>query len=259
LLTFSGTGGHTFQGNTTVSQGTLATAGTFIASHVTVGASGTFDVSATSGGYNVTPFNSVTSSGALVGGANGFVVQGGTFTQSGGTWSTDVFHVLGSGGSVDLADLAYSTDGDLVFTFDSGGTTAIHLTDANPFALYGGGLTEWANNWEITVQGNLNPQDYPATITLLTASLYNLENLDGLLTINAKNNFNAPATFTNVSDGDEIFLGGIAGFAKYTVNYTQNSLQLDLVIGSAKAIPEPGTLSLIALALFLLRLRLRKK
>ncbi len=258
LLTLSG-GGHTFQGDTTVSQGTLATAATFIDSNVTVGASGTFDVSATSGGYAVTQFNHVTSSGALVGGSNGFVVQGGTFTQNAGTWSTDVFHVLGSGGAVDLADLAYSTDGDLIFTFDASGTTAVNLTDNNPFALYGGGLGEWANNWEITVQGNLNPQDFPSTITLMSASLYDLENLDGLLTINAKNSFNGPATFTNVADGDEIFLGGIAGFAKYEVNFSANSLDLELVPGSAQAIPEPGTLSLIGLALFILRLRLRKK
>ncbi len=64
-------------------------------------------------------------------------------------------------------------------------------------------------------------------------------------------------TYSNVQSGDKIFLSSGVALAEYTVNFSANSF--DLEFEGAFAIPEPGTLSLLGLALLVLRRQFRKR
>lgn len=257
-LTLSGP--NLLSGHTVVSQGTLALGSGLVNSpQVSVLSGATLDSTGVSGGYVVSPGAVLSSDGTLTGGTEGYVVNGGTFTQTGGSWTADIFHAQGSAGTISVADLAYSTGGEMIFTVDPGGATAVDLADSNPFALYGGGLTEFASNWELSLAGNVNAEDLPGTITLLTSSTYDLTNLDGQLTLNAKNNLNGDEAYLNIADGQTIYFGGLSSVAAYTASFTSGSLSFDLVQGSIRAIPEPGTLSLLGMSILLLRLKLRKR
>jgi autotransporter-associated beta strand protein len=244
------TGANNYTGTTTVSGGTLRLNG---ATHTAGGA------------YAVQAGATLELLGApldfrspqIVVGAGGSLSQGG-----GGAWDVnDLFHINGSGGSLQVADLADTNDGSAVlrYTVDAGGVSTLELTDASPFAQYGGSAAAWAAEWTLDVNTvfGLAEDDFPSSLGLMSSTAYDLTNLGGLLTLTAWNVGGDPFTYTNLADGQKVYVSSGSALAEYSVSFTANGF--DLVFESSRAIPEPGTLSLIGLALFVLRRHLRKR
>ncbi len=197
--------------------------------------------------------------------AASFLIAGADFSQATGVdWTTDLFHVQGSGGTIQVAELALAAGptGVLRYTVDTGGVSTVQLTAANPFAQYDAnpslGLAAWASEWTLdlnTVFG-LGNGDF-SDLNLLSSSAYDLSQLNGQLSIQAWDEINGipvPTLFNNVQQGDTLYLQGTGALAKYNVQFSASGV--DLIFASSRAIPEPGTLGLLGLALLLLRRRL---
>jgi autotransporter-associated beta strand protein len=198
-------------------------------------------------------------------GSSYVVSSGASFLQTAGTWvlaanANNLFHINGSGGTVQVADLADSSDGTAVlrFTLDAGGVSTLQLTDATPFAQYGGSAAAWAAEWTLdlnTVSG-LEQEAFPSSVGLIGSTAYNLTNLDGLMTLRAWDAGGSPFTYNNLADGQKVYVSSGVALAEYSVSFTANGF--DLVFEGSRAIPEPGTLGLIGLALVFLRRSLRR-
>jgi fibronectin-binding autotransporter adhesin len=200
--------------------------------------------------------------------SSSYTVSGASFQQTDGTaWATGLFHVNGSGTGAsiqiaDFADDAVNPKSILRYTVDTGGVTPIDFTHGNPFAAYyAGSAANWVNEWTIdllTVPGL--QVDQFQNLTLMSSSglgAYNLLGLDNLLSIQAWNEGGTPTLFSNVGNGDVLYISSGDALGKFTVSFGENSF--DLVFASARAIPEPGTFSLVALALLFLRRHLLKR
>jgi fibronectin-binding autotransporter adhesin len=244
------TGANNYIGTTTVSGGTLRLNGATHAAgnNYTVSSGATLEL--LGAGLDLRAPQLVMNAGASL-------LQAG-----GGAWDVnDLFHIAGSGGSLEVADLADTNDGSAVlrYTVDIGGAGTLELTDASPFGQYGGSAAAWAAEWTIdllTTPG-LQQSEFVPTISLMSSTAYDLTGLNGLVNLNAWDSGSAPFIYTNLTDGQKVYVSSGVALAEYTVSFTENGF--DLVFASSRAIPEPGTLSLIGLALLVLRRQLRKR
>jgi autotransporter-associated beta strand protein len=248
---FTGLTSHT--GNTVVNAGTLEYAGAAASGSAHAVNGGTLALSGNGLDYSAP---SITVNGS------------GSFLQTGsGSWATDLFHVNGSGsGTLQVDTLAESAGGSpayLRYTVDAGGVRSIELSSSNPFAQYSSNITTgrnlWATDWvlDLTAVNGLGVEDFPELTLFTSTGGYNLATLAGNISIRARDVNGIITTFNNVGNGAEIYIQSDSNLATYYVNFSSTSL--DLSFTGARAIPEPGTLSLIGLALLVLRRQFRKR
>lgn len=242
-------------GTTTISGGTL------VAGNSSGSATGTSNVTLAGGDLVMNAGSNI----ALPAGKEFSVGSGSDLTQTDtSTWTMDLFRVsaASASGSIEIADMPNSVDGDsnLMFSPGQGGMNGIQLTSADPFA-QAGGLAAWGADWKIGIdpRAAMAESDF-IDYTLFTSSTFDLTTLFSDVTLVG---YSASTDdfweYEDASNGDLIKIQSGNSLATYQLNVSSTEISVSFL--NVFSIPEPSTLMLIGMGIptLLLRRRLMRK